>query len=160
MKKNVVNDHLKTAQKDNSDGNNGVDMDTWILQMLVGQIKDESKVVVKTAFTILEEAYHVPVSIIIQYTHIHFWERYKVKWYFFLQTFVEKLITMKDTLCQNCHLDKTTEPSSLDFGAVSDRGYLLWLSLEVAVAVQSVDAKSIAFLKKHLDFWTKSYNYR
>ncbi|KAF9798869.1 hypothetical protein SFRURICE_020433 [Spodoptera frugiperda] len=135
LKKNVVNDQLKTAQKDNSDGNNGVDMDTWILQMLVGQIKDESKVVVKTAFTILEEAYHVP-------------------------TFVEKLITMKDTLCQNCHLDKTTEPSSLDFGAVSDRGYLLWLSLEVAVAVQSVDAKSIAFLKKHLDFWTKSYNYR
>lgn len=67
---------------------------------------------------------------------------------------------MKELLCQNCHLDKAAEPSSLDFGAVSDRGYLLWLSLEVSVAVQSVDAKSIAFLKKHLDFWTKSYNYR
>ncbi|XP_063890175.1 rapamycin-insensitive companion of mTOR [Helicoverpa armigera] len=135
LKKNVVNDHIKTMQRDNNETNTGVDMDTWILQMLISQIKDESKVVVKTALTILEEAYHVP-------------------------SYVEKLITMKETLCQNCHLDKTTEPSALDFGAVSDRGYLLWLSLEIAVAVQSVDAKSIAFLKKHLDFWTKSYNYR
>ncbi|KAJ8732665.1 hypothetical protein PYW07_015264 [Mythimna separata] len=135
LKKNAVNDHLKANQRDNSEPNSGVDMDTWILQMLVGQIKDESKVVVKTALTILEEAYHVP-------------------------SYVEKLITMKETLCQNCHLDKTAEPSALDFAAISDRGYLLWLSLEVAVAVQSVDAKSNAFLKKHLDFWTKSYNYR
>lgn len=88
-----------------------------------------------------------------------FW-KIKSNSFCFVQSFVEKLITMKETLCQNCHLDKTTEPSALDFAVISDRGYLLWLSLEVAVAVQSVDAKSIAFLKKHLDFWTKSYNYR
>ena len=66
MKKNAVNDHLKANQRDNnSEVSTGVDMDTWILQMLVSQIKDESKVVVKTALTILEEAYHVPVSFII-----------------------------------------------------------------------------------------------
>lgn len=65
LKKNAVNDHLKATQRDNnSDCSNGVDMDTWILQMLVAQIKDESKVVVKTALTILEEAYHVPVSLL------------------------------------------------------------------------------------------------
>lgn len=58
-----MNDHLKATQRDNSEPNSGVDMDTWILQMLVGQIKDESKVIVKTALTILEEAYHVPVSV-------------------------------------------------------------------------------------------------
>ncbi|XP_026729335.1 rapamycin-insensitive companion of mTOR [Trichoplusia ni] len=133
LKKNL--DHMKSTHKDNPEVNTGVDMDTWILQMLIGQVKDESKAVIKIALTILEEAYHVP-------------------------SYVEKLVTMKELLCQNCHLDKAADPSSLDFGAVSDRGYLLWLSLEVSVAVQSVDAKSIAFLKKHLDFWTKSYNYR
>lgn len=44
-------------------GDNNVDMNTWILQMLVGQIKDESKEVAKCALTILEEAYSVPVSL-------------------------------------------------------------------------------------------------
>lgn len=44
------------------EGSNGVDMDTWIFQMLVGQVKDESKAVVKCALSILEEAYSVPVS--------------------------------------------------------------------------------------------------
>lgn len=69
-------------------------------------------------------------------------------------------MSLKNTLCQNCRLDKNAEPSALEFSAVGDRGYLLWLTLEVASAAQSTDAKSIAFLKKHLDFWSKSYNYR
>lgn len=53
---------MKPQHKDETDVNHGVDMDTWILQMLVGQVKDESKQVVKTALSILEEAYSVPVS--------------------------------------------------------------------------------------------------
>lgn len=77
-----------------------------------------------------------------------------------MQAFVDKMVTMKDSLCQNCRLDKNADPSTLDFTAVGDRGYLIWLSLEVAAISQSTDAKSIAFIKKHLDFWTKSYNYR
>lgn len=46
----------------------GVDMETWALQMLVGQIKDECKEVVKAALSILEEAFTVPVraSLIFQ----------------------------------------------------------------------------------------------
>lgn len=135
LKKSVMHEHLKVSHKDNNDSSDSVDMDTWILKMLIGQVKDESKAVVKIALTILEETYSVPL-------------------------YVEKLITLKDLLCQNCRFDKNADPGTLDFGAVSDRGYLLWLSLEVAALVQSVDAKSLAFLKKHLDFWTKSYNYR
>ncbi|XP_046960135.1 rapamycin-insensitive companion of mTOR [Vanessa cardui] len=134
LKKNIVQEQWKFTSRDETD-TNGLDMDTWILQMLVGQIKDESKTVVKCALTILEEAYSVPV-------------------------FFEKLMTMKDSLGQNCRLDRTAEPSSLDFSAVGDRGYLLWLGLEVASAAQNTDAYSIAFVKKHLDFWNKSYNYR
>lgn len=75
------------------------------------------------------------------------------------QALVDKLIPMRETLCQNCRLDKHSEPASLDFTAVGDKGYLLWLTLEVA-ATQLADTMSMAFIKKHLDFWTKSYNYR
>ncbi|CAG5039959.1 unnamed protein product [Parnassius apollo] len=135
LKKNYTQDQWKHFCRDDGDSVNEVDMDTWILQMLVGQVKDESKKVVKCALSILEEAYSVPA-------------------------FLEKLTTMKDTLGLNCRLDKNAEPSTLDFSAVGDRGYLLWLGLEVAAAAQTNDTKSIAFLKKHLDFWTKSYNYR
>lgn len=60
LKKNL--DHIKSTHRDNAEVNTGVDMDTWILQMLIGQVKDQSKAVVKVALTILEEAYHVPVS--------------------------------------------------------------------------------------------------
>ncbi|XP_049865894.1 rapamycin-insensitive companion of mTOR [Pectinophora gossypiella] len=133
LKKNFVQDHIR-SHKDDGDSP-GVDMDTWILQMLVGQVKDESKVVVKCALSILEEAFSV-------------------------STYVEKMMPMKDVLCQNCRLDKSADPSTLDFSAVGDRGYLLWLNLEVAAAAQTGDSKAVAFLKKHLDFWTKSYNYR
>ncbi|CAB3243727.1 unnamed protein product [Arctia plantaginis] len=130
-----THEHLRSSHRDNNEVNSGVDMDTWILQMLIGQVKDESKAVVKIALTVLEEAHNVPY-------------------------FVEKMIPLKELLCQNCRLDKNMEPSAIDFATVIDRGYLLWLSLEAAVAVQTADAKSVAFLKKHLDFWTKSYNYR
>lgn len=61
LKKNFVQEHLR-SHKEEIDGTNGVDMDTWIFQMLVGQVKDESKAVVKCALSILEEAYSVPVS--------------------------------------------------------------------------------------------------
>ncbi|XP_068630282.1 rapamycin-insensitive companion of mTOR [Battus philenor] len=135
LKKNYTQEQWKHVYRDDGDNANAVDMDTWILQMLVRQVKDESKKVVKCALSILEEAYSVPV-------------------------FLEKLMTLKDTLGQNCRLDKNADPSSLDFSSVGDRGYLLWLGLEVAASAQVADAKSIFFLKKHLDFWTKSYNYR
>lgn len=69
-------------------------------------------------------------------------------------------MTMKDTLGQNCRLDRNADPSTLDFSSVGDRGYLIWLGLEVAATVQTGDTQSIAFLKRHLDFWAKSYNYR
>lgn len=69
-------------------------------------------------------------------------------------------MSLKDALAQNCRLDKSIEPSSMDFSAVGDRGYLLWLGLEVASASQTADANAITFVKKHLDFWNKSYNYR
>ncbi|XP_026328283.1 rapamycin-insensitive companion of mTOR [Hyposmocoma kahamanoa] len=134
LKKNFVQEHFR-SHKDEMDGSSGVDMDTWIFQMLVGQVKDESKAVVKCALSILEEAYSVPA-------------------------YVEKLLPLKDTLGLNCRLDKSSDPTSLDLSAVGDRGYLLWLCLEVAAAAQTSDSKSSAFLKKHLDFWTKSYNYR
>ncbi|KAL0840448.1 hypothetical protein ABMA28_015699 [Loxostege sticticalis] len=135
LKKNFIQEQVKPQHKDETDVNHGVDMDTWILQMLVGQVKDESKQVVKTALSILEEAYSVPA-------------------------YFDKLMSMKETLCQNCRLDKAAEPSSLDFTGVGDRGYLLWLGLEVAAAAHTSDVKSVAFLKKHLEFWTKFYNYR
>ncbi|XP_052751154.1 rapamycin-insensitive companion of mTOR [Galleria mellonella] len=133
LKKNIVQEHLKSNREDID--NHGVDMDTWILQMLVGQVKDDYKPVVKCALAILEEAYSVP-------------------------TYFDKLISMKETLCQNCRLDKNMDPSTYDFSAVGDRGYLLWLGLEVAAASHASDPKSMTFLKKHLEFWTKSYNYR
>ncbi|XP_045534255.1 rapamycin-insensitive companion of mTOR [Papilio machaon] len=134
LKKNYTQDQWKHVYRDDGDSN-AVDMDTWVLQMLVGQVKDESKKVVKCALSILEEAYSVPA-------------------------FLEKMMTMKDTLGQNCRLDKNADPSTLDFSSVGDRGYLIWLGLEVAATVQTGDSQSIAFLKKHLDFWAKSYNYR
>ncbi|XP_059062145.1 rapamycin-insensitive companion of mTOR [Achroia grisella] len=133
LKKNIIQEHLKSNREDVD--SYGVDMDTWILQMLVGQVKDDYKPVVKCALAILEEAYSVP-------------------------TYFDKLITMKETLCQNCRLDKNMDPSTYDFSAVGDRGYLLWLGLEVAAASHTSDPKSMTFLKKHLEFWTKSYNYR
>ncbi|KAJ2946926.1 hypothetical protein O0L34_g16268 [Tuta absoluta] len=133
LKKNIVQEHLR-SHKDDSESS-GVDMDTWILQMLIGQVKDESKVVVKTALSILEEAFSV-------------------------STFVEKMLPMRDVLCRHCRLDKSVEPAALDLSAVGDRGYLLWLQLEVTAAARAGDAKALAFIKKHLDFWTKNYNYR
>lgn len=57
---------MKPSQKDEGDGS-GVDMETWILQMLVGQLKDECKEVVKASLGILEEAFTVPVSINVFY---------------------------------------------------------------------------------------------
>ncbi|CAH2075234.1 unnamed protein product, partial [Iphiclides podalirius] len=135
LKKNYTQDQWRHIYRDDVDGTNAVDMDTWLLQMLVGQVKDESKKVVKCALSILEEAYSVPA-------------------------FLEKLMTIKDTFGQNCRLDRNVDPSTLDFSVVGDRCYLLWLGLEIAATAQSTDSKSIAFLKKHLDFWTKSYNYR
>ena len=60
LKKNIVQDNWKFTHRDD-DTAGGVDMDTWALQMLVRQVKDESKAVVKCALTILEEAYSVPV---------------------------------------------------------------------------------------------------
>lgn len=60
LKKNYVQDHLKSSHK--AEEASGVDMETWVLQMLVAQIKDESKSVVKCALMALEEAYSVPVS--------------------------------------------------------------------------------------------------
>lgn len=57
-----MQDHFKFAHRDDS-VDSGLDMDSWVLKMLVGQVKDEFKAVVKTALTILEEAYSVPVSI-------------------------------------------------------------------------------------------------
>lgn len=132
LKKNT--EESNSVQKDDID-NSGVDMETWFLQMLVGQMKDEFKGVVKVALSILEEAFSVPI-------------------------YVEKLMPMRETLCQNCRLNKNADPATYDLSAVGDRGYLLWLTLEVTAAAQAADAKSMAFLKKHLDFWTKSYNYR
>ncbi|XP_041976707.1 rapamycin-insensitive companion of mTOR [Aricia agestis] len=116
-------------------GENSVDMDTWLLQMLIVQIKDESKAVVKCALTILEEAFSVPVLF-------------------------DKLMTMRDTLGQNCRLDRSMEPSNIDWSVAGDRGYLLWLTLEITAAIQSTDAASSTFVKKHLEFWNKFYNYR
>ncbi|XP_060801043.1 rapamycin-insensitive companion of mTOR [Amyelois transitella] len=133
LKKNFVQEHFKSTQRD--DDGHGVDMDTWLLQVLVGQVKDESKQVVKCALAILEEAYSVPA-------------------------YFERLIAMRDTLCQNCRLDKDGDPASFDLACVGDRGYLIWLGLEVAAAANAPDSKTMAFLNKHMDFWTKSYNYR
>ncbi|XP_034824961.1 rapamycin-insensitive companion of mTOR [Maniola hyperantus] len=135
LKKHVVPEYSKFTQRDEIEVTGGVDMDTWILQMLVGQVKDESKAVVKCALNILEEAYSVPILF-------------------------EKLMTMRDALAQSCRLDKAADPAALDLSAVGDRGYLLWLGLEVAAAAQKVDSNAITFVKKHLDFWNKSYNYR
>lgn len=61
--KNNIHEQWKFDHKDDLDTTNGLDMDSWVLQMLVGQVKDESKAVVKCALTILEEAYTVPVSL-------------------------------------------------------------------------------------------------
>ncbi|CAH2107437.1 unnamed protein product [Euphydryas editha] len=135
LKHNIVQEQWKFDHKSDSDATNGLDMDSWILQMLVGQVKDESKAVVKCALAILEEAYSVPI-------------------------YFEKLMTIKDLLGQNCRLDRSADPTTLEFSAVGDRGYLLWLGLEVAAAAQTPDATSISFVKKHVDFWNKSYNYR
>jgi hypothetical protein len=63
LKMNFIQEHLKSVHREDTESNDEVDMDTWILQMLVGQVKDESKQVVKCALAILEEAYSVPVSI-------------------------------------------------------------------------------------------------
>lgn len=60
LRKNSYQDHVKASKEEFDSGN--VDMDIWILQLLVGQVKDESKAVVKCALSILEEACTVPVS--------------------------------------------------------------------------------------------------
>lgn len=75
LKKNIVQENWKFSHRD-EDSTGGVDMDTWALQMLVGQVKDESKAVVKCALTILEEAYTVPVLFLLNFffyfiTYIH-----------------------------------------------------------------------------------------
>ncbi|XP_063621105.1 rapamycin-insensitive companion of mTOR [Cydia splendana] len=133
LKKNLVQEHLKSSQREES---SGVDMDTWLLQMLIAQLKDESKTVVKCAVMALEEAYSVPALL-------------------------EKLVLQKDVLGHNCRFDKSTEPSALDFSVAGDRGYLIWLGLEIAAAASSQqDHKAKAFIKKHVDYWVKSYNYR
>ncbi|KAI8428632.1 hypothetical protein MSG28_007368 [Choristoneura fumiferana] len=133
LKKNYVQDNLKSSHK--VEEASGVDMETWVLQMLVAQIKDESKSVVKSALMILEEAYSVPALF-------------------------DKLVLQRVALGLNCRLDKTMDPSSLDFSVASDRGYLIWLGLEIAAIGQAPDLKVKAFIKKHLDYWTRSYNYR
>lgn len=51
--------------------------------MLVGQVKDESKAVVKCALSILEEAYSVPVStfVITIWFLKHIIKKNKFRWY-------------------------------------------------------------------------------
>lgn len=61
-RKNTIQEHAKSNSNKKEAEVGNVDMDTWILQMLVGQVKDESKAVVKCALSILEEACSVPVS--------------------------------------------------------------------------------------------------
>ncbi|XP_063379404.1 rapamycin-insensitive companion of mTOR [Cydia fagiglandana] len=134
LKKNLVQEHLKSSQREEE--TSGVDMDTWLLQMLIAQLKDESKTVVKCAVMALEEAYSVPALL-------------------------EKLVLQKDVLAHNCRFDKSMEPSALDFSVAGDRGYLIWLGLEIAAAAGSQqDHKAKAFIKKHVDYWVKNYNYR
>ncbi|XP_047986366.1 rapamycin-insensitive companion of mTOR [Leguminivora glycinivorella] len=133
LKKNLVQEHLKSSQREEE--SSGVDMDTWLLQMLIAQLKDESKSVVKCAVMALEEAYSVPALL-------------------------EKLVLQRDVLAHNCRFDKNTEPSALDLSVAGDRGYLIWLGLEIAAAAPSQDLKAKAFIKKHVDFWIKNYNYR
>ncbi|KAG7299403.1 hypothetical protein JYU34_016353 [Plutella xylostella] len=130
LRKSGLQDQAKSSKDEP-----GVDMDTWILQMLVGQIKDESKEVVKCALTILEEACSV-------------------------STYLDKLIAMKDVVGKNCRLDRDTDPYSIDFSVAGDRGYLLWLHLEVSSLGDNPDAQGAEFLNRHMDYWDKFYNYR
>lgn len=76
------------------------------------------------------------------------------------QALFDKLVLQRAALGLNCRLDKTMDPSSVDFSMASDRGYLIWLGLEIAAIGQAQDLKVKAFIKKHLDYWTRSYNYR
>ncbi|XP_061709470.1 LOW QUALITY PROTEIN: uncharacterized protein LOC133519480 [Cydia pomonella] len=134
LKKNLVQEHLKSSQREEE--TSGVDMDTWLLQMLIAQLKDESKSVVKCAVMALEEAYSVPALL-------------------------EKLVLQKNVLGHNCGFDKSTEPAALDMSVAGDRGYLVWLGLEIAAAAGAQqDHKAKAFIKKHVDYWVKNYNYR
>ncbi|XP_038210519.1 rapamycin-insensitive companion of mTOR-like [Zerene cesonia] len=134
LKKNLLEEHWKLSRRD-EEVSEGVDMDTWVLQMLVGQIRDESKVVVKNALAILEEAFSVPA-------------------------YQEKLMGLRDTLGESCGFGKSCEPSSVETSAAGDRAYLLWLALQIAAARYQQHDDAISFINKHLQYWDKSYNYR
>lgn len=76
------------------------------------------------------------------------------------QTYLEKLIAMREIICQNCKLNKDSEPSLAELTMVGDRGYVLWLYLETMAIGRSTSSQNTALVKKHLDFWTRYYNYR
>ncbi|XP_045512078.1 rapamycin-insensitive companion of mTOR [Pieris brassicae] len=130
LKKNLLQDMYSRDEEFE-----GVDMDTWVLQMLVGQIKDESKVVVKNALAILEEAYTVPI-------------------------YQEKLMSLRDKLGENCQLDRDGEARCAESGPGGDHAYLLWLGVHMAAARHAPHDHAVAFIHKHLSYWDKSYNYR
>lgn len=67
---------------------------------------------------------------------------------------------MKDVVGKNCRLDRDTDPYSIDFSVAGDRGYLLWLHLEVSSLGDNPDAQGAEFLNRHMDYWDKFYNYR
>ncbi|XP_045493757.1 rapamycin-insensitive companion of mTOR isoform X2 [Colias croceus] len=134
LKKNLLEEHWKLSRAD-EEISEGVDMDTWVLQMLVGQIRDESKVVVKNALAILEEAFSVPI-------------------------YQEKMMGLRDTLGESCGFGKNSEPASVETSAAGDRAYLLWLALQIAATRYQQHDDAISFINKHLQYWDKSYNYR
>lgn len=125
----------RSRSKDDYDKLNGNDMETWILKMLVGQIKDENKAIVRCALSILEESCSVP-------------------------SYLEKLITMREEVRVNCRLDKDNEPCVTELGLAGDRGYLLWLYLEATAFGRDANSQNTAIINKHLDFWIRHYNYR
>ncbi|CAK1553660.1 unnamed protein product [Leptosia nina] len=133
LKKNLLQEHWKSSRDE--EFMEGVDMDTWLMQMLVGQIKDESKIVVKNALAILEEAYTVPV-------------------------YQDKLMSLRDMLGENCQLEREAEACVAESSAGGDRGYLLWLAVQLAATRHSPHDDSVAFINKHMHYWDKSYNYR
>ncbi|GBP15175.1 Rapamycin-insensitive companion of mTOR [Eumeta japonica] len=135
-KKHCMRENVRSNKNDsNGQSSPSTDMDTWILHMLVGQIKDESKAVVKCALSILEEACSV-------------------------QAYLDRLLSIKETVRENCRIDKECEPSASELGVAGDRAYLLWLHLEAVSLNVGNDSQTLARLKKHLDFWTRYYNYR
>lgn len=67
---------------------------------------------------------------------------------------------MKEIVCKNSRLDKNSDPTVADIGLVGDRAYLLWLYLEVTAFGRNPNSQNTPIIKKHLDFWTRYYNYR